>query len=414
MIRKFLVITLVFITFITSAQEATSSPYSFFGIGSLNFRGTVENRLMGGISVYSDSIHLNLQNPSGLASLKLVTFSVGGSHKLVNQKTETETGKTSSTSINYLALGIPVGNKLGLSFGVLPLTAVGYNLENLSGATLVQNSGTGGMNKVFVAGGYQITPKLSIGVDANYNFGNIQNTTLLSQEGLDFASKESNRSNLSGFSFNFGATYIEKVFTNLNLFTSIVYTPETNLDSQNFRQFASVFIPNPNLQVDVDIRDVDVANSKLTFPSQFTFGLGIGKQRNWFVGAEFTSQKTSNFNNRTFTLDNVEFSDASRFKVGGFFVPTTNSISSYWKRVTYRAGMRYEDTGLVINGEDINEFGISFGVGLPVGKLFSNVNIGFEFGQRGTVNAGLVQENFFNTFISLSLNDKWFIKTLYD
>jgi len=76
--------------------------------------------------------------------------------------------------------------------------------------------------------------------------------------------------------------------------------------------------------------------------------------------------------------------------------------------------MRYEDTGLVINGEDINEFGISFGVGLPVGKLFSNVNVGFEIGKRGTVNAGLVQENFFNTFISLSLNDKWFIKTLYD
>ncbi|NCT17107.1 MAG: hypothetical protein COZ75_00355 [Flavobacteriaceae bacterium CG_4_8_14_3_um_filter_34_10] len=414
MIRKFLVITLVLVTAITSAQEATSSPYSFFGIGSLNFRGTVENRLMGGISIYSDSIHLNLQNPSGLASLKLVAFSVGGSHKLVNQKTQTETGKTSSTSINYLALGIPVGNKLGLSFGVLPLTAVGYDLENLSGTTLVQNSGKGGMNKVFLAGGYQVTPKLSIGVDANYNFGNIQNTTLLSQEGLDFASRESNRSNLSGFSFNLGATYIEKVFTNLNLFTSIVYTPETKLESQNFRQFASVFIPNPNLQVDVDIRDVDVANSKLTFPSQFTFGLGIGKTRNWFVGAEYTSQKTSNFNNRTFTLDNVEFSDASRYKLGGFFVPTSNSISSYWKRVTYRAGMRYEDTGLVINGEDINEFGISFGVGLPVGKLFSNVNVGFEIGKRGTVNAGLVQENFFNTFISLSLNDKWFIKTLYD
>jgi len=414
MIRKFLVITLVLVTAITSAQEATSSPYSFFGIGSLNFRGTVENRLMGGISIYSDSIHLNLQNPSGLASLKLVAFSVGGSHKLVDQKTQTETGKTSSTSINYLALGIPVGNKLGLSFGVLPLTAVGYDLENLSGTTLVQNSGKGGMNKVFLAGGYQVTPKLSIGVDANYNFGNIQNTTLLSQEGLDFASRESNRSNLSGFSFNLGATYIEKVFTNLNLFTSIVYTPETKLESQNFRQFASVFIPNPNLQVDVDIRDVDVANSKLTFPSQFTFGLGIGKTRNWFVGAEYTSQKTSNFNNRTFTLDNVEFSDASRYKLGGFFVPTSNSISSYWKRVTYRAGMRYEDTGLVINGEDINEFGISFGVGLPVGKLFSNVNVGFEIGKRGTVNAGLVQENFFNTFISLSLNDKWFIKTLYD
>ena len=82
--------------------------------------------------------------------------------------------------------------------------------------------------------------------------------------------------------------------------------------------------------------------------------------------------------------------------------------------MTYRAGMRYEDTGLVVNGENINEFGISFGVGLPVGRLFSNINVGFEVGSRGTTNAGLVKENFFNTFISLSLNDRWFVKTLYD
>jgi len=414
MIKKLLVIMIVLVTGITSAQEATSSPYSFFGIGSLNFRGTVENRIMGGISVYSDSIHLNLQNPSGLASLKLVNFSVGGSHKYVTQKTDAETGKTSSTSINYIALGIPISEKLGMSFGVLPLTAVGYNLISETETTLIQNSGFGGMNKVFLSGGYQITPKISFGIDASYNFGNIENITLLSQEDVEFGTRETNRSNLSGFSFNFGATYREKVFNNLDLFVSAVYTPETDLKSENFRQFASVFIPNPNLQVNVDVRDVDVEDTELTFPSQLTFGLGIGKDKNWFVGAEYTNQKTSNFTNRTFSLTNVEFSDASRYKLGGFFVPNANSISSYWNRVTFRAGMRYEDTGLVINGEDINEFGISFGVGLPVGRLFSNVNVGFEVGQRGTTNSGLVKENFFNTFISLSLNDRWFIKTLFD
>ena len=32
--------------------QGTTSPYSFFGIGNLNFRGTVENRLMGGVSTY--------------------------------------------------------------------------------------------------------------------------------------------------------------------------------------------------------------------------------------------------------------------------------------------------------------------------------------------------------------------------
>ena len=78
------------------------------------------------------------------------------------------------------------------------------------------------------------------------------------------------------------------------------------------------------------------------------------------------------------------------------------------QRVVYRAGARFGDSGLNINGEDIDEFGISFGVGLPAGRLLTNANLGVEFGRRGTTSAGLVEENFFSVFLSLSLNDRWF------
>jgi hypothetical protein len=67
-----------------------------------------------------------------------------------------------------------------------------------------------------------------------------------------------------------------------------------------------------------------------------------------------------------------------------------------------------------IQNEDINEFGISFGVGLPMGRKFSNINIGFEYGSKGTTNSNLVKENFFNINLSLSFNDKWFQKRKID
>ena len=89
------------------------------------------------------------------------------------------------------------------------------------------------------------------------------------------------------------------------------------------------------------------------------------------------------------------------------------TISKYWKRATYRAGLHFENTGLEVNNETINEFGISFGVGLPVGNYFSNANVGLEFGKRGTTNQNLIQENFVNLQISLSLNDRWFQKLKY-
>jgi hypothetical protein len=150
----------------------------------------------------------------------------------------------------------------------------------------------------------------------------------------------------------------------------------------------------------------------LIIPSKFSFGLGIGQVRRWFIGAEYFSQKTSNFSNQLYSSANTSYEDASKISLGGFFIPQYNSFSSYLKRSVYRAGARYEKTGLVINNESINEFGISFGIGLPVGeaRLLSNANLGLEIGKRGTTNNNLIEENFINFQISLSLNDRWFQK----
>ena len=165
---------------------------------------------------------------------------------------------------------------------------------------------------------------------------------------------------------------------------------------------------------DLDIIDVPVGDSNFDFPSSITLGAGLGEPDKWFVGAEYTSQKNSTFTNRGFAIENARFEDASQIRLGGFYIPKYNSVSSYFERVTYRAGFRYEESGIVIGNEDINEFGISFGVGLPAGRRLSNINFTFEYGQRGTTNSGLVQEDFLNIGISLSLNDIWFIQSKFN
>ena len=79
----------------------------------------------------------------------------------------------------------------------------------------------------------------------------------------------------------------------------------------------------------------------------------------------------------------------------------------------YRAGFKYIDGGLEVNQQDIKDFGINFGLGIPVGRL-SKANLGFEFGQRGTDEFGLIKENYLNFMIGVSLNDLWFIKSMYN
>lgn len=183
MFRQIIVGLFILVAGVAVAQEGTTSPYSFYGIGTLKFRGTVENRSMGGLGVFSDSIHINLQNPASYSGLRLINFTVGGSHKATTQKTETQSQTSSTTTLDYLAMGIPMG-KFGMGFGVIPYSSVGYDFLSAGTESSTQYTGTGGLNKAFLSLGYQVTPELSVGVDANYNFGKIENTATTQKLGL--------------------------------------------------------------------------------------------------------------------------------------------------------------------------------------------------------------------------------------
>nr|WP_321245705.1 hypothetical protein [uncultured Psychroserpens sp.] len=434
MIKKLVIVLVAFFAIQSYGQEGTASPYSFYGIGSLKFKGTVENRSMGGLSIYTDSIHVNLRNPAAYAGPNLsiwnsenrpIKFSVGASNNSTTLKANSGEAEVSSTTFDYLALSMPLG-KFGFGFGLVPYSSVGYKLEDTNEEVITNRySGEGGVNRAFLGLGYRITDKLSAGIDMNYNFGNIQNSAIefvYDDEGnlVQYQSRESNRSDLSGLNFNIGLTYKTMINEKLELQAGVTYSPKSDLSSINERSFSTIvinattgqeFVVN---QVDGDLESEGLAKTDLTLPSRFSFGAGIGKPRAWFLGGEYTRQNTSEFSNPIVSIENANFVNASNVSFGGFYIPDYNSFGSYWKRVTYRAGFRFENTGLEINDETINEFGMSFGVGLPVGNVFSNANLGVEFGRRGTTNQNLIQENFFRLQISLSLNDRWFEKRKYN
>jgi hypothetical protein len=437
MIKKLVLVFVAFITIQSYAQQGTASPYSFYGIGTLKFKGTVENRSMGGLSIYTDSIHINLRNPASYATENLasipfngesrpVKYTVGGSQSSINLKSATTSDKASSTTFDYLAVSIPMG-KFGMGFSLMPQTAVGYKLENINsnGALLNRFKGEGGLNKVNLALGYLLGKGLSIGIDANYNFGNIQNSVIeyaYDTDGviLQNQSKESNRSDLSGLSLNLGLSYKAKINNKYEFVSGFTYTPESNLTSNNLRTISTIVIDAStgteylNNSFESDLDAIGLKQTNLTLPSRMSIGVGFGKPRAWFVGAEYTTEQTSKFFNPLYSSITTKYENGSNISFGGFFIPQYNSFSSYFKRVVYRAGLHYEKSGLNINNESINEFGISFGLGLPVGDLFSNANLGFEIGKRGTTNNNLIQENFVNFQLSLSLNDRWFQKRKYD
>jgi hypothetical protein len=153
-------------------------------------------------------------------------------------------------------------------------------------------------------------------------------------------------------------------------------------------------------------------------PSKLSFGAGVGEIRKWLVGAEVSLQNTGNLVNFYNEVNNSAYSvvngKGSKYTIGGYFIPNYKSYTSYAKRITYRGGLKYEKTGLVINSESINDMGLTLGIGMPLSGTFSNINFGFELGKKGTTAAKLVQENYANLNIGFSLNEKWFEKRKFN
>lgn len=421
MIKKFIVSFCLLFSLALFAQEGTSSPYSFYGIGDVKFKGTIDTRSMGSLSVLPDSIHLNLQNPANFASLKLSSFAIGGTYGNTKFKTESAEAKARRTSLDYLAIGVPVG-KLGLAFGLVPYSSVGYKIQKLSNDAVPvfsRYSGIGGVNRVFFGLGYQITKKLNFGADIQYNFGTIETSNLRFLEGLQYGTREKNTSDLQGVNFDLGLSYQTKVNAKYSFFSGLTYTPEAKLKLENARsieivQFLSSGTINP-----IETTNIPVADTTIKLPSKLSFGSGFGQVKKWLIGGEVTLTNNSVISNRFVDIDGAKFENSVRYTLGGFYIPNFNSYASYWKRVVYRGGLRYENTGLVIQNpgypeKSIMDFAANVGFGLPLGGTFSSINIGLEIGKRGTKYANLVEENYVNLSVGLSLSEKWFVKRKFD
>ena len=417
--KKFLLpVFFIFNLTLIFSQSGSLSPYSFYGIGENTFKGTMENRSMGGLNVYSDSIHLNLTNPAAYTELELVNYSVGIDYSNISLKTETSDEKVTTASINYLAVAIPT-KRLVFGFGLIPKTSVGYLLESKDDSKIPNQvdryEGDGGVNTAFLSFGFKVFKKIRLGISANYDFGSLEHSNSRFLDGVELYTRVQSNSSLSGVSFNYSILFKEKISNDLTLHATYIINPTSKLSSNNTQTLFTI----PGLggyggdSEEIDLAALKLDKTKISIPSSNSFGLGIGKETKWFMGFDYTLTSGGGLENKLFNLKDVEYKKGSKIAFGGFYIPNYNSFTSYFSRIVYRAGIRIEKTGLNIQNQSINEYGINFGFGLPF-QAFQNINLGFEVGKRGTIKGGLVQENFASVRLGITLNDRWFVKNKYN
>ncbi len=111
------------------------------------------------------------------------------------------------------------------------------------------------------------------------------------------------------------------------------------------------------------------------------------------------------------TLYTLENSFA--INVGAEFLPNYRSIK-YFPRIKYSIGGHFKKSSLKSNDENILDYGISLGFGLPLPRKKSRINITFELGQRGTTSNNLIKETYGIISLNFALHENWFIKRQYE
>ncbi|MBT3209963.1 MAG: hypothetical protein HN704_08095 [Bacteroidetes bacterium] len=408
-------------------QSQISSPYTRYGIGYITQRGFGQNQAMGGLAYgLRSSNHINCSNPASYSSFDTLSFIFEAG--LYYRSTFSETVESSQTNndmnYNYLSIGFPVTDWWYSSFGLLPFSDVGYNIRtsdtsNTYGFGTIDNyyKGNGGIKQFYFGNSFLIKKHLSVGFNATYLFGFIEQESILSfEDNTVWSIENSNKVNISDFYFDFGLQYSNNYNDKFDYTFGLVFSNKSNisvtknvLDLKLSPYYGSDTIVNLSGEAD-----------EIVLPTNFGIGFSIKGEKVLF-GADYSTQ---NWSESTFLGESDNLENSNNFSVGFQYVPNKRSITNYFKRVNYRIGAHYSNTYLNIPTKDINsemfgyeqlnDIGISLGFGLPIRYTNSAINIAVKVGQRGTTDFNLIKENYAIVSLNLSLHDIWFVKRKFD
>ena len=418
----------MFLFFSVSAAFAQvgQSPLSSKGIGTLNTLATGRNLGMGGVGIgTSHYLYLNSMNPAMLSRNSFyTTFEAGMSIESRTIMTSDFQERSNSGGLDYLSVAFPLlYNRWSLNIGLAPYSTVNYDFldtKAVSGSTdatyTERHTGSGGTSSAYIATGARLFKGLSVGARASYIFGSITHQSMTSTNiptaGIpSYIARYYSRSSFSDVLLTGGLAYTYQLPGKKNqaLMAGFTYDLAANLDSEK------VVSKDRVTRMDSPFRDIENAGEEGHYflPAKIGTGISYEKLYNYTLAADFTLQNWEDF--RNFEGSNEGLGKSYRFALGGEWIPdyTSSREGTYHKRMTYRLGVQYEKTPFTLKDREVNDFGINFGLSLPV-RNASSVHTSFLIGQRGSVENNVFSERYFRLSLGVTFNDRWFTKVKYD
>lgn len=413
-IKRFIYIVLsVIFSFSTIWAADTASPFSRYGYGE--FQNPVSGALlsMGGLGYGMRTNRvINPSNPASYTSIDSLTFMMDFGVSGVIDGCLTDAGRNTqfAGNIDYVSFQVPLADWAAISFGLNPLTVVGYKYlftdtqDSYAYETPLEVkqsfSGDGGVTQVYLGLSFDIFDRLAVGVNGKHVFGKIVHNRSVEfpNSALFNSTTYSNSIYVSAWECDFGIQYHQPIGKDDQLVIGGTYTMK--LPMNNTTEITST----------TNVVDVDKSKYEFDYPQTVGAGLSYLWNNRLLIGADVTWMELSKV--KYYSKENV-FSDRFVYALGVEYLHNPES-KKYVELMRFRLGANYSNSYAKVNGQDYNKWAITCGIGFPLPNTKTTLNLHFEYGQQGSLkNIGLV-EQYGKIGIGVSLNERWFVKRKFN
>ncbi len=421
---SYIFIFIFLLEFAASGQKQINSPYARFNLGTMETAASFESMGMGGIGLgMKSSNSIFFANPASYSAVDTnsFTFDFGLDYGIVTLSEGKNHFTSDDMNFDHLIMGFPLAKGFGMAVGIVPVSSGYYKLaqsvlpddpeyDPLVGPYTSAHNGDGGFNNVFLGSGLKINKNFSVGINMLLLFGQLNRSYLVTFD--DYANVYNNNATekleIHGINLNYGLQYTADLKNDYFLTAGISLASGKKYKT-NYQQLAYKYTAYNSRDTISYIAD----DSTRTFlPGTFGVGITFGKSNKFTAGFDYLM---SNWSGAIIPGNGNYAADSKSYRFGIEFIPDKYSNYSLIKRLEYRAGAHFGDTYLVINDQQVKEYGASFGLGIPMRRSHSRTNIFFDYTKRSGSGSGTTHiENSYTMGISLNLYDFWFIKRKYD
>jgi len=417
---------LIFISFsvTVSGQKLIDSPLARFNLGILEPAGSFRSAAMGGIgTAIRDNSTICYTNPASFSSIDTnsFVFDFGMDYGINLISDGTSYHHSDDMNFDHFMIGFPITKGIGVAAGVLPLSNGYYNIaetvasgdpdyDEVTGEYTGYHIGGGNLSNVFLGSGINLTKNISAGINMLVLFGDISraNEFIFKDFYNVYHDNISEDLRLSGINLEYGLQYSTPIKKDYFFNAGLSYSAAKHCKS-NYQKLAMRFTSSSITDTLAYISD-DTSNAYL--PGTLRLGISFGKKNKFTAGVDYVA---TNWSNGRFHGSDNYLSNTRAFLFGVEYIPDKFSNYSFTKRIEYRVGGHVEDNYLVLNGQQVKEWGASVGFGIPLRKTLSKTNIFFDFTRKSYATPSISHyENYFTMGASLNFYDFWFVKRKYD